>query len=137
MWFDLLIKFVPFFPIKKLDEADVFYFSHAQTTRKYWSVALLFLIMQAENHATKALAAAKVCELKDEDELEDFMTEIDILTSCKHPNIVALYEAFFYGGKLWVSCWFRLNQARYFVMICFTVLSSVRLIDRLMIRLVW
>ncbi|OQV14105.1 STE20-like serine/threonine-protein kinase [Hypsibius exemplaris] len=59
-------------------------------------------VYKAENRNTKALAAAKVCELKDEDELEDFLTEIDILTSCKHQNIVTLHEAFFYGSKLWM-----------------------------------
>ena len=59
-------------------------------------------VLQAENKVTRSLAAAKVCELKVEEELEDFTTEIDILTACKHRNIVALHESFFYGGKLWV-----------------------------------
>ena len=31
------------------------------------------------------------------------MVEIDILAECKHPNIVKLYEAFFYDQALWVS----------------------------------
>lgn len=48
-------------------------------------------------------AALKQVAISDEDELEDYTVEIDILTECKHPNIVGLYEAFYFGGKLWVS----------------------------------
>ena len=40
--------------------------------------------------------------IQDETELEDFMVEIDILTECKHTNIVGLYEAFFFDSALWV-----------------------------------
>lgn len=59
-------------------------------------------VYKAQNRETGKLAAAKVCELKGEDELEDFLVEIDILSECKHPNIVELIEAFFYEGKLWM-----------------------------------
>jgi STE20-like kinase len=48
------------------------------------------------------LAAAKICQLKDEEELEDFTVEIEILSECKHANIVELYEAYFYEGSLWM-----------------------------------
>jgi len=48
------------------------------------------------------MAAAKICELNGEDELEDFVVEIDILTECRHQNIVSLLEAFFGDGKLWM-----------------------------------
>lgn len=58
---------------------------------------------QAENKTTKQLAAAKMCALEGEDDLSDFMIEIDILSECKHSNIVELHEAFFTNGKLWVS----------------------------------
>lgn len=57
---------------------------------------------QAHNKETGKLAAAKICELKGEDELEDFTVEIDILSEIRHQNIVELLEAFFYEGKLWV-----------------------------------
>ena len=30
------------------------------------------------------------------------MVEIDILSECKHHNIVGLHEAFFYDNQLWV-----------------------------------
>lgn len=44
-----------------------------------------------------------MCILEGEDDLADFMIEIDILAECKHPNIVQLYEAFFVNSKLWVN----------------------------------
>ncbi|XP_067015869.2 serine/threonine-protein kinase 10 [Anabrus simplex] len=47
-------------------------------------------------------AAAKMCALEGEDDLSDFMIEIDILSECKHPNIVDLHEAYFHDGKLWM-----------------------------------
>lgn len=48
------------------------------------------------------MAAAKICECKEEDEIEDFVIEIDILAECHHPNIVELLEAYFFEGNLWV-----------------------------------
>ncbi|KAL1432194.1 hypothetical protein MTO96_013524 [Rhipicephalus appendiculatus] len=59
-------------------------------------------VYKARHRATGVLAAAKICELKGEDDLEDFTVEIDILVECKHQNIVDLKEAFFYEGKLWM-----------------------------------
>ncbi|XP_023238605.1 STE20-like serine/threonine-protein kinase isoform X2 [Centruroides sculpturatus] len=59
-------------------------------------------VFKAQNKETKKLAAAKICDLKGEDDLEDFTVEIDILKECKHPNIVELLEAFFFEGKLWM-----------------------------------
>ena len=41
--------------------------------------------------------------IRDESELDDYMVEIDILTECRHKNIVGLYEAYFYDQALWVS----------------------------------
>ena len=31
------------------------------------------------------------------------MVEIDILSECKHKNIVGMYEAYYHENKLWVS----------------------------------
>lgn len=59
-------------------------------------------VFKAQHRETKKLAAAKICDLKGEDDLEDFTVEIDILKECKHPNIVELLEAFFFEGKLWM-----------------------------------
>ncbi|KAM9313984.1 STE20-like serine/threonine-protein kinase [Pholidichthys leucotaenia] len=59
-------------------------------------------VFKAENKQTGILAAAKVIETKSEEELEDYMVEIDILASCDHQNIVKLLDAFYYESKLWI-----------------------------------
>lgn len=59
-------------------------------------------VLQAKNKETGALAAAKVIETKNEDELEDYMVEIEILATCDHPHIVKLLGAFYWESKLWV-----------------------------------
>lgn len=41
-------------------------------------------------------------ETKSEEELEDYMVEIDILAKCDHHYIVKLLDAFYYENKLWV-----------------------------------
>ncbi|XP_076993762.1 serine/threonine-protein kinase 10 isoform X2 [Tamandua tetradactyla] len=58
--------------------------------------------MEAKNKETGALAAAKVIETKSEEELEDYIVEIEILATCDHPYIVKLLGAYFYDGKLWI-----------------------------------
>uniref|UniRef100_A0A8C5TEG1 non-specific serine/threonine protein kinase n=1 Tax=Malurus cyaneus samueli TaxID=2593467 RepID=A0A8C5TEG1_9PASS len=60
-------------------------------------------VFKAQNKETKVLAAAKVIDTKSEEELEDYMVEIDILASCDHPNIVKLLDAFYYENNLWVE----------------------------------
>ncbi|VIO90566.1 Protein kinase domain containing protein [Brugia malayi] len=45
------------------------------------------------------VAAAKAMELED-DESQDVMVEVSILTQCKHPNIVELYDAFTMGNRI-------------------------------------
>ncbi|XP_059408767.1 serine/threonine-protein kinase 10-like [Carassius carassius] len=59
-------------------------------------------VFKAQNKQTGIFAAAKVIDTKTEDELEDYMVEIDILASCDHPNIVKLLDAFYYETKLWI-----------------------------------
>ncbi|XP_015914711.1 serine/threonine-protein kinase 10 [Parasteatoda tepidariorum] len=59
-------------------------------------------VYKAQNRENGKLAAAKICELKGEDDLDDFTVEIDILSECKHDNIVELLEAYFYEAKLWI-----------------------------------
>ncbi|KAK5866336.1 hypothetical protein PBY51_020536 [Eleginops maclovinus] len=59
-------------------------------------------VFKAQNKQTGILAAAKVIDTKTEEELEDYMVEIDILASCDHPNIVKLLDAFYFDGKLWI-----------------------------------
>uniref|UniRef100_A0AAX7U6C7 non-specific serine/threonine protein kinase n=1 Tax=Astatotilapia calliptera TaxID=8154 RepID=A0AAX7U6C7_ASTCA len=59
-------------------------------------------VFKAQNKQTGVLAAAKVIDTKTEEELEDYMVEIDILASCEHQNIVKLLDAFYYESKLWI-----------------------------------
>ncbi|XP_018577649.1 serine/threonine-protein kinase 10 isoform X3 [Anoplophora glabripennis] len=59
-------------------------------------------VYKAQNKHTGQLAAAKMCRLDGEDDLSDFMIEIDILSEIKHPNIVALHEAFQKEQQLWL-----------------------------------
>eukprot|EP00095_Tigriopus_kingsejongensis_P008515 maker-scaffold181_size278858-snap-gene-1.33 protein:Tk08515 transcript:maker-scaffold181_size278858-snap-gene-1.33-mRNA-1 annotation:"ste20-like serine threonine-protein kinase" len=54
------------------------------------------------NRQTELLAAAKVCALESEEELEDFMVEIDILSEISHVNVIKLYEAYYFGDALWI-----------------------------------
>ena len=37
-----------------------------------------------------------------EEDLSDFLVEINILTECSHPNIVGLEESYYVNGKLWM-----------------------------------
>lgn len=59
-------------------------------------------VYKAKNKETGALAAAKVIETKSDDELEDYMVEIEILATCDHPHIVQLLGAFYWEDKLWI-----------------------------------
>ncbi|XP_012283262.1 serine/threonine-protein kinase 10 [Orussus abietinus] len=59
-------------------------------------------VYKAQHKQTQQLAAAKMCALEGEDDLSDFMIEIDILSECKHENVVELHEAYFIDGKLWM-----------------------------------
>ncbi|TKS85727.1 STE20-like serine/threonine-protein kinase [Collichthys lucidus] len=60
-------------------------------------------VFKAQNKQNGTLAAAKVIDTKTEDELEDYMVEIDILASCDHHHIVKLLDAFYFEGKLWAD----------------------------------
>ncbi|CAL2051822.1 unnamed protein product [Caenorhabditis brenneri] len=49
----------------------------------------------------KLFAASKSIEIKEGEELEDFLVEIEILTECKgHPGILGLYSTYFFDNKL-------------------------------------
>uniref|UniRef100_A0A8C1AIE5 non-specific serine/threonine protein kinase n=1 Tax=Cyprinus carpio carpio TaxID=630221 RepID=A0A8C1AIE5_CYPCA len=61
-------------------------------------------VYKAQNKQTGILAAAKVIDTKTEEELEDYMVEIEILASCDHQYIVKLLDAFYYESKLWPFC---------------------------------
>lgn len=59
-------------------------------------------VYKAQHKHTGQLAAAKMCRLDEEEDLSDFMVEIDILTEFKHPNVVELHEAFQKEHQLWL-----------------------------------
>ena len=60
-------------------------------------------VYKAKNKISGVLAAAKIVEKCTEEDLEDYMIEIDILSECNHKNIEKIYEAYFYDSKLWVK----------------------------------
>ncbi|KAG8578659.1 hypothetical protein GDO81_010572 [Engystomops pustulosus] len=59
-------------------------------------------VYKARNKETGIFAAAKVIDTKNEEELEDYMVEIEILATCNHPNIVKLLGAYYFENKLWI-----------------------------------
>ncbi|XP_030067715.1 serine/threonine-protein kinase 10 [Microcaecilia unicolor] len=59
-------------------------------------------VYKARNRETGVLAAAKVIETKSEEELEEYIVEIEILASCNHHHIVKLLGAFYHDSKLWI-----------------------------------
>uniref|UniRef100_A0A8C1GJA6 non-specific serine/threonine protein kinase n=1 Tax=Cyprinus carpio TaxID=7962 RepID=A0A8C1GJA6_CYPCA len=59
-------------------------------------------VYKAHNQTTGVLAAVKVIEVRSEEQLDDFITEIDILASCRHANIISLLDAIFFEGWLWI-----------------------------------
>jgi serine/threonine protein kinase len=48
------------------------------------------------------MAAAKVIPVKYDEELEDFVVEVDILATCKHAGLVGLVGAHLWKDNLWV-----------------------------------
>eukprot|EP00054_Salpingoeca_dolichothecata_P008757 m.49619 g.49619 ORF g.49619 m.49619 type:complete len:878 (-) comp17939_c0_seq2:243-2876(-) len=60
------------------------------------------MVHKVESVKDGSLAAAKVIPVKYEEELEDFVVEVDILTECQHQTIVGLVGAYYYEDQLWV-----------------------------------
>ena len=61
-------------------------------------------VYKARNKQSGVYAAAKIVEKCSEEELDDYMVEIEILSECQHKNIIKIYESYFYNSQLWVSC---------------------------------
>ncbi|XP_071792764.1 serine/threonine-protein kinase 10-like isoform X5 [Asterias amurensis] len=59
-------------------------------------------VYKAKNRATGIYAAAKLIEIKEQEELEDFLVEIQILFECKHRYIVGMHETYLFANKLWM-----------------------------------
>ncbi|XP_067290048.1 STE20-like serine/threonine-protein kinase [Pseudorasbora parva] len=59
-------------------------------------------VYKAHNQTTGVQGAVKVIEVRSEEQLDDYMTEIDILAACRHANILSLLDAIFFEGWLWI-----------------------------------
>lgn len=59
-------------------------------------------VYKVQNQTTGLLGAAKVIEVRSEEQLDDYITEIDILAACRHANIISLLDAIFFEGWLWI-----------------------------------
>lgn len=109
------------------DDDDEDYIQHAAEVIHTESA----YVFQARNKETGVLAAAKVIETKSEEELDDYVVEIDILASCNHPYIVKLLDAFFYDNKLSVRHVFNTLRSNSFThnsttQACFSLLEHIR-----------
>lgn len=58
------------------------------------------------------MVAFQGIEVQEGEELEDFLIEIEILTECRHPNIVGLYDVYFFEQKLWVSTFLYISRVK-------------------------
>ncbi|ESN90504.1 hypothetical protein HELRODRAFT_131625, partial [Helobdella robusta] len=59
-------------------------------------------VFKAQHKTRGTFAALKQMEINDDNDLEDYSIEIDILNECKHENIVGIHEAYYYKNKLWL-----------------------------------
>ena len=59
-------------------------------------------MQQAEHILNGTAAALKKVALEEDEDLDSFMVEIDILSECQHNNIVGLLEAYHWDGCLWM-----------------------------------
>ncbi|TRY57711.1 hypothetical protein DNTS_025922 [Danionella cerebrum] len=59
-------------------------------------------VYKAQNQTTGLQGAVKVIEVRSEEQLDDYITEIDILAACRHANIISLLDAIFFEGWLWI-----------------------------------
>lgn len=52
------------------------------------------------NKITGIIAAAKSIDIESDEDFEDLTVEIDILSECKHPYLVGLYETYYHDHKI-------------------------------------
>lgn len=60
-------------------------------------------VYKAKNRFSDEFSAIKMFEKCNEEELDEYLVEAEVLKECKHKNIVKLYDAFYYETKLWVN----------------------------------
>ncbi|KAM9455414.1 uncharacterized protein Hap1MRO34_019166 [Clarias gariepinus] len=59
-------------------------------------------VYKVQNNERGMLAAAKVIGVHGEDQVQDYITEINILATCRHGNIITLLDAIYFEGWLWI-----------------------------------
>jgi serine/threonine protein kinase len=57
---------------------------------------------QGRHRKTNQIAALKVIEVENEEELKEFQVEINILKEMNHQNIIKLFESYYHNNTLWV-----------------------------------
>lgn len=58
--------------------------------------------LQARLLATGEIVAVKIVKYGSQEELDDFQTEIDILATCHHKNVLKLYDAYWWKDHFYV-----------------------------------
>eukprot|EP01147_Barroeca_monosierra_P000205 gene205-3590_t len=59
-------------------------------------------VTKVRHRTSGEIAAAKVAPIQSQDELLNFATEIEILSSCKHRNITNFVDAYYSNNELWI-----------------------------------
>ena len=62
-------------------------------------------VYKAKSNVNGTFAAAKIVEYCTRDDLEDYMTELDILFQCTHRNIIKIFETYYFKSSLWVRAY--------------------------------
>mmetsp|Transcript_31390 Transcript_31390/g.82325 ORF Transcript_31390/g.82325 Transcript_31390/m.82325 type:complete len:294 (+) Transcript_31390:113-994(+) len=55
-----------------------------------------------QNRQDKSEAAAKIAEVESVHELDQFVVEIKILATCRHPNVCGFLTSYYHDNKLWI-----------------------------------
>lgn len=61
------------------------------------------LIIFQPNKVDKNIIFFQCIVVEEEEEVSDFLVEIEILSECRHKNIVQLYDVYFHNQHLWVG----------------------------------
>lgn len=67
-----------------------------------FSAVLTLFGAQVTHTMSGMICAAKIMDVTNKSDLEEFVIEVDALTELKHPNIVSLHAAYYYNNQLWM-----------------------------------
>ncbi|XP_014667566.1 PREDICTED: serine/threonine-protein kinase 10-like [Priapulus caudatus] len=94
---------------QKKKRADLFkHIKQEEDPEDYWEIVgelgdgAFGKVYKAKHKQQNIFAAAKIVDLHGEEEIEDFLGEINILAECQHDNIVGLHESFYFNNQLWI-----------------------------------